>query len=119
MTPVNAGAGRGWDSVRMSVPLQITFRHIEKSEALDARIRAESIKLERAFSRISHCRVAIEEAQRRQSRGGPFVVTIEVRVPRHDLAVTQEDEDVYVAVRDAFAAIRRQLDELSRDARLA
>jgi len=102
----------------MQVPLQITFRNFERSEALDARIRADASKLERYHPRIARCRITIEETQRHHSQGRKFAVGIELRVPGHELACQKENEDVYVAVRDAFEAARRQLEEAARGLRI-
>jgi ribosomal subunit interface protein len=103
----------------MQVPLQITFRNIERSDALDMRIRADASRLERFHPRITRCRVTIEEVQRHHQQPRQFAVSIEVRVPGRDLAANKDDDDVYVAVRDAFLAVRRQLEDLAREMRLA
>ena len=103
----------------MQVPLQITFRNIERSDTLESRIRADATKLERFHPRITRCRVTIEETQRHHTQGRQFTVCIEVRVPGRDLSANKDDEDVYVAVRDAFTAARRQLEEIAREMRLS
>ncbi|HET9579134.1 MAG TPA: HPF/RaiA family ribosome-associated protein [Usitatibacter sp.] len=103
----------------MQVPLQITFRNIDRSDALETRIRADASKLERFHPRITRCRVTIEETLRHHSQGRQFAVAIEVRVPGKDLSALKDDEDVYVAVRDGFVAMRRQLEDLAKETRLA
>ena len=102
----------------MQVPLQITFRNIERSDALEARIRADASKLERFHPRITRCRVTIEETQRHHTQGRQYAVSIEVRVPGKDLSSAKDDEDVYVAVRDGFIAIRRQLEDVAKEMKL-
>ena len=96
----------------MQIPLQITMHGVAHSPALDAAIGAKAAALERFRARITHCRVAVSEQGRHQRQGRGFDVTIELRVPGHgDIVVTrQHDEDVYVAVRDAFDAALRQLE---------
>jgi ribosomal subunit interface protein len=101
----------------MQVPLQITFRNVGRSEALEERIRNDASKLERFHPRITRCRVTIEETNRHHQQGRQFAVSIEVRVPGKDVAAQHDHEDVYVAVRDAFLATRRQLEEISRGLR--
>lgn len=99
----------------MQVPLQITMREMPRSDALEASIREHADKLERFHPRIGSCRVAVEQAHRHQRQGREFKVRIDVRVPGETIAVTRNhDEDVYVAVRDAFDATRRRLEELIR-----
>ena len=44
----------------MQVPLQITFRHMDSSPALEARIRQRAEELEHFFDRITSCHVTVE-----------------------------------------------------------
>jgi cold shock CspA family protein len=61
------------------------------------------------------CRVVVEESQSRRHQGKLYCVRIDITVPGKELAVThQENEDAYVAVRDAFNAAARLLDEHGR-----
>ncbi|MBT6442569.1 MAG: ribosome-associated translation inhibitor RaiA [Alphaproteobacteria bacterium] len=105
----------------MTVPLEIVFQGIDPSEAIEQRIRAEVQKLERYHKRITACRVVVDEAHRRHSKGNLFQVRVHMTVPGHgDLVVNQNHgdnhahEDAYVAIRDSFAATRRQLQEFVR-----
>jgi len=44
----------------MQIPLEVVFEGMEPSEAVRARIRRESSRLERFHARITSCRVVIE-----------------------------------------------------------
>jgi ribosomal subunit interface protein len=102
----------------MNIPLQITFRNMPSSEAIEAKINEKAAKLEKYFSRIMSCRVVVEESQRRQHQGKLFSVHIDITVPGKELAVTrEEDEDPYVAMRDAFNTAARRLEEHARQKR--
>jgi len=103
----------------MQIPLTLTFDGIPRSAALDAHVRDSVAKLERFHSRITSCRVTIGQSPKRATRGRPFEVHVEVRIPGHVELVSNRhrDEDVYVAMRDAFAAITRQLEEAAREKR--
>jgi ribosomal subunit interface protein len=102
----------------MQVPLQITTRNIDHSEALDAHIREKVAKLEQFHGGITSCRVTVEELNRHQHQGRQFSVHVDVRVPGREIAVSRDhDEDVYVALRDAFDAAKRQLEEVVRERR--
>ena len=103
----------------MQNALQITFRDMPASEALEARIRLKAEKLEKFKSRITSCRVTIEEAHRHHHQGRHFGVRIEVHVPHGEPIVVslKHDEDVYVALRDAFAAVQRRLEEWTLETR--
>ena len=96
----------------MQVPLQITVRGMPHSDALDARIRAKVAKLEEFHPQITSCRVAVEELGKHQQQGRHFQVRIDVRVPGREIVANRDhDEDVYVALRDAFDVLKRQLEE--------
>jgi len=105
----------------MKLPLQITFHGIDHSEAVEERIREKVSKLEQFYDRITSCRVAIEVHHRNTSnlhlKGQPFHVRIDLTVPGSELVVkrdpkdTHVNEDIYVALRDAFQAMERQLKE--------
>ena len=124
----------------MKHPLQITFRHMDSSPAVETRVREEVNSLEQHFGRITSCRVVIEEPHRRQ-RGNEYHISIDLHVPGSQIVVNHvptshavagavhdlngeaekellhkdgdehpEHKDVYVSIRDAFDAARRQLD---------
>jgi ribosomal subunit interface protein len=103
----------------LQVPLQIAFRNMPRSDALDAHIRQKAAKLEILQPRITSCRVTVEEIAKHQHQGRQFRIHIDVRVPGHqELVVNRDhDEDPYVALRDAFDAMARQLEDTARDPR--
>jgi len=104
----------------MQVPLQISFRDMAPSPAIEARIREKAARLERFFDRIIGCRVIVEEKNRHQRKGKLYNVRVEVTVPGKDVFVghvgpqDHAHEDVYVAIRDAFDAVRRRLEDYER-----
>ncbi len=106
----------------MPIPLQITFRNTEGSPAVRARIEENAAKLEKLHNRIMSCRVVVDAPQR-QIKGGIYHVSIDIKVPGHEIAVTrdpaehQAHQDVYVAIRDAFNAAARRLEDVSRESR--
>ena len=105
----------------MQIPLQITFHGIDHSEAVEAKIREKVGKLEQFCDRITSCRVAIESHHRNTSnlhhKGEPFHIRIDVTVPGTELVVkrdpkdSHDHEDVFIALRDAFQAMERQVKE--------
>ncbi len=101
----------------MQIPVQITFRDMEPSPAIEERVRERAAKLERFYDRITSCRVLVEEPHLHQHKGKLFHVRIDVTVPGGELVANRSHddnhahEDVYVAIRDAFRAIERQLEE--------
>lgn len=87
---------------------------MEPSDALEERIRAKSKKLETFYDGITSCRVVVEATSRHQ-QGNLYHVHIDVGVPGSELVVSREPdqrqahEDAYVALRDAFDAMQRQV----------
>lgn len=100
----------------MQVPLQITVRDMPHSEALDTHIREKVGKLEQFFPNIISCRVVVELAHKHQQQGNEFNVRIDLSVPGKKEIVVNRDhhEDAYVALRDAFNAAARQLEDYAR-----
>ena len=99
----------------MKLPLQVTFRNIPYSEAIEATITEKAAKLDKFHDRIMSCRVVVDSTQRRQHQGKQYEVRIDITVPRKEIAVTREEnEDIYVAIRDAFNAAARRLEEHAR-----
>jgi ribosomal subunit interface protein len=98
----------------MQLPLQITAREVSLSEAAQDDIRAKAANLDTYYNGIIGCRVVVEGPVRHH-RNGPFTVRIDLSVPGAELVVDrQTDEDLYVAIRDAFDAARRRLEDYAR-----
>lgn len=99
----------------MQQPVQITFKEIEHSDAIEARVREHVAKLEKFHDPIISCHVVVEAADRHSRHGGLYHVRLDISVPGDEIVVShqgpkdQAHEDVYVALRDAFRAARRQL----------
>jgi ribosome-associated translation inhibitor RaiA/cold shock CspA family protein len=95
------------------LPVQITIRDLPFSPALETRIRKLTEKFKRF--KICSCRVVVELAQKHKHQGKLYNVRIDVNVPGKELAATRKvDQDVYVALRESFNAMTRQLEEHSR-----
>lgn len=102
----------------MQTPMQITIRDVDHSEALEARIRAKVEKLEEFFKHITSCRVVVEVPHKHHHQGKQFNVRIDIGVPGGEIVVNRDHaEDVYVALRDAFEATKRQLEDYARKIR--
>ncbi len=96
----------------MSDKIQITLRGLERSEALEARIRRLLARLECRHADILGCRVVVEAPHRAMHQGGQFVVRLDLKVPGGEIVVNRDhNEDAYAALRDAFNAAGRQLSD--------
>jgi ribosomal subunit interface protein len=108
----------------MQIPLQITFRDMESSAAVETNIREKAAKLEQYYDQIMSCRVMVEAPHGHHHQGRLYQVRIDLGVPDGELVVSHEHhhrdsahEDVYVAIRDAFDAMKRQLEDYARKRR--
>jgi ribosomal subunit interface protein len=101
----------------VQIPLQISFRNMTSSEAVEARIRDRADDLDRFYDRITSCRVMVEAPHRHNHQGRLFHVRIDLTVPGEEIVIKRDPhahhahEDVYVAIRDAFDAARRRLED--------
>lgn len=99
----------------MTIPVQITFRHMESSPAVEMRVRELANHLGVFSDRIQGCRVVVDSPHRHQHQGKVFNVKVQLALPGGDVVVDMErpdrdgHEDVYVVIRDAFDAAKRQL----------
>ncbi len=105
----------------MTVPLEIHFHGLDKSEAVETRVKEKFAKLEKHFHRMSSCRVVIEAPHRNPAKAKVFQVKIEIAVRggspiivNHDREGAHAHDELPLAVRDAFDAAIRKVDELSR-----
>jgi ribosome-associated translation inhibitor RaiA len=104
----------------MQIPVRITFRHMDTSAAVEARVHELAARLTRVSDKIIDCHVTIEAPPAHQHKGAPFSVRIDLTGPGGHLSALKgnsarpEHQDVYVALRDAFDAIKRQLEETVR-----
>lgn len=100
--------------------LQISFRDMEPSAAVEERIRERAERLERYFDRITSCRVVVESPHKHSHHGRQFRVRVDLTVPEDEIvadsarAASPQHEDVYVAIRDAFDTAKRSLEEYAR-----
>ena len=107
----------------MQIPLEITIRDFPRWEAVEDAIREKAARLEQFCDNITSCRVLVEAPHRSQSKGQLYHVRIDLTVPGREIVVKRDppqntrNEDVYVAVRDAFKAAQRRLQDYVRERR--
>ena len=127
----------------MKHPLRISFHNVAQSAAVKHDIRQRAEKLETFFDRITSCHVTIESPHRHHRKGKAFQVRIDLKVPGREIVINRASnrldvsphsaaarerefaeqhrpskhgahEDLYVAIRDAFNAAGRQLQDYVR-----
>lgn len=93
------------------------------SEAIENNIRDKAAKLNGFYDKIMGCRVLLEAPHRHHHKGKLYHVRIDLTLPGGEIVINREPsrhashEDVYVAIRDAFAAARRKLQDFIRHRR--
>src|SRR5260370_3154560 len=107
----------------MQSPLQSSFENAEPSEAVRAAIGHEVERLEKYQHRLRGCRVAVVARSTTHRHGAVYRINIWVTIPPHEnIVVSHQPSDdrrhvnVKVAIRDAFAAARRQIEALAQRA---
>jgi ribosome-associated translation inhibitor RaiA len=101
----------------MQTQAQISFDDIPIDEAVRDEALEHIDQLENTYGRITGCHVVIAQPHRHHREGRLYSVRVDVRVPGGEIIVNREHpldhahEDVFVALRDSFAATRRQLED--------
>ncbi len=99
----------------MPTNVQITFRDFDPPQLADERIRERIGRLEKLHPRITGCHVVAEAPHRRHHKGELYTVRIDLTFPGHELVVNRNHndkhahEDFFVAMRDSFNAMEKQL----------
>jgi cold shock CspA family protein/ribosome-associated translation inhibitor RaiA len=131
----------------METPLQITFRNMPPSPAIEDNIREKAAKLDSYYDRVMGCHVVVEAPHRHHHKGKAYLVRIDLAVPGGELVINRArkrmnaamlrdpelagkelaeshepskhaaHEDVYVAIRDAFNSAVRKLQDYARKRR--
>jgi ribosome-associated translation inhibitor RaiA len=105
----------------MERPLQITFKAMDTSPALEALIRERVGRLQTLYPRLIGCRVVVEVPHRgSETAKVPIAVAVEADVPGRGIVVGKDQEerreakeDHTAALNNAFAAVERQLDKIA------
>lgn len=109
----------------MKLPLQVSFRGMEHSEAIEALVRERAARLDRFAQDIMSCRVVVEPAGKHHQHGNLYDVRIDITLPGEEIVITREPgahkehRNIQTALRDSFDAARRRLEDFVRRRRLA
>lgn len=107
----------------MKLPLQITWRGISQSDAIETAIREKADKLEQFYDKIMACRVTVDAPHQHGGKGNLYEIHLDITVPGGEIVVRRNPterhahEDIYVVIRDVFDEARRQLQDHARKER--
>jgi len=91
------------------MPVQVTIRDFPHSQAIESHIRKKAEKIHN-LQHANHCKIVVTIPQKHKHQGKLYCVRIDLTVPGKEIVVNRQlDEDVYVAIRDAFNALSRQV----------
>jgi cold shock CspA family protein/ribosome-associated translation inhibitor RaiA len=105
----------------MIIPLEISYRDVEKTDTIDQLIREKAEKLDKICDHITSCRVAVEKPHE-HIRGEKYRVRLDISVPPgQNVVVTREpgnkrkiQNPLPSVIREAFKIAERQLKELNK-----
>jgi cold shock CspA family protein/ribosome-associated translation inhibitor RaiA len=98
------------------IPLQITFRGIDHSQAVEAAIRKRSARLQRFSHQITRCHVIVDMPHQHRHRGNHYALRIHITTSGGEVLVTRDPSlddshrDFQSVLRDAFDAAARHLE---------
>ena len=104
----------------MEIPIEIFFHNTAKSDTVESMVRERAQKLERFADSIVSCRVTIDAPHKHHRQGKLFRVSVDIHLPGGHVVASRDPsehhahEDVAVAIRDAFHAARRRLQDYLR-----
>lgn len=96
----------------MKPAVDVIYRDLDASAALNEVISKKLEKLSRFSDQIIHSRVVLDTPHNHKHKGKQYRASIELDLKGHPIAVTQDDESIHVAVRDAFMSAERKLKQL-------
>lgn len=96
----------------MQIPLEISTRDVTLSPPIEAELRKRADKLERHYNRVTSCRIALERPTGNHHHdGGPYRVRVDITLPGSELVADKQAEEIFIAIRDAFDAAERQVED--------
>jgi ribosome-associated translation inhibitor RaiA len=100
----------------MTLPVEVVFRDLVPLPSLEGEIRRRADKLKQFVPELMSCHVAVEATGSQHRQGHRYFVKIDVRVPGEEIYVGDHhgDEDVAIAMRGAFDAMARRLEDHAR-----
>ncbi|AUH73274.1 HPF/RaiA family ribosome-associated protein [Legionella sainthelensi] len=91
--------------------VQITFRSVSYSSAIECHIDKHYNKLKRIYRKINNCRVVIDREENHRIKGKIFSVCINMTLRSKELASKKQNQNLYIALRDGFSAIDKLLEK--------
>ena len=107
----------------MKVPIQVSFKNMDHSDAIEELVNKHAAKLDQNFDKITSCRVVIEEPHKRHTKGNLYQVKLDITLPGDEIIIKKEandrgnSDDIQIALKDAFEVASRMLQEYANKKR--
>jgi ribosome-associated translation inhibitor RaiA len=104
----------------MKLPLQISFKNMERDEQITELVKEKCNKLDRLSSEIIQCHVTVAMPHRSHRTGNFYDITIDVSLPGKEIVFTHESQDEIEnkdfrhVLKVAFDAVYRQIEDYNR-----
>lgn len=103
------------------IPLEISYRHMESSDALSERISSHAERLEKFYDHIIGCHVVISSSGKTNSHPAKeFAIRIDLKVPDRSISVHERlgaplsQERISATINHTFHKLRRRLEDYAR-----
>jgi ribosomal subunit interface protein len=97
----------------MKPAVDVLYRDLESSPALNEMISKKLEKLNRYSDQIIHSRVVLDTPHNHKHKGKQFRASIEIDIKGHPIAIAQDNESIHLAVRDAFISAERKVKQIT------
>lgn len=98
----------------MNIAVNVTFQGLDPSDALRTDIEQQAGKLERFSGSVQSCAAVVGREEGRHQHGNRFRVRVTVTLPGGQETAEKLHEDAHLAAHQAFAVLRRQLEDFVR-----
>jgi len=94
----------------MQLPLQVTFRNMEASPAVQEWIEEQATHLESLYQPIMRCRVAVEAPHRHHRKGAQYHVRIDLTLPGGEIVIKRQPSPKGRALQEGRREITKNLE---------
>lgn len=103
----------------MKSAVDVVYRDLTSSAALNETITKKIKKLNRFTDQIIHSRIVLDTPHNHKHKGKQFRASLEIDLKGSPIAITQDNESIHLAVRDAFITAERKIKQYSARQRIS
>lgn len=94
----------------MQIDPRITMHDLPRTEALEWHISGKVRMLGKLYPGMTGCHILLARPEQRRQKARLFSATVTVDYPQGEVeGISEHENDLYIAIRDAFAAVEREL----------